>query len=138
MSAVSAEDPVVVRPVSASLPPPCERTLIWSIARTRLTEQLLGPLADALDPELVTPLVVFLASEECTLTHELLSAGGGRYARAFVGLTPGWFAGKGAQPTAEEVRDQIGVIRDEQGYTIPLSAQDELRILLANLKGEKE
>ena len=29
-------------------------------------------------------------------------------------------------------------IRDEQGYTIPLSAQDELRILLENLKGEKE
>ena len=112
--------------------------VVAPIARTRLTEQLLGPLADALDPELVTPLVVYLASEECTLTHELLSAGGGRYARAFVGLTPGWFAGKGAQPTAEEVRDQIGVIRDEQGYTIPLSAQDELRILLANLKGEKE
>ena len=112
--------------------------VVAPIARTRLTEQLLGPLANALDPELVTPLVVYLASEECTLTHELLSAGGGRYARAFVGLTPGWFAGKGAQPTAEEVRDQIGVIRDEQGYTIPLSAQDELRILLANLKGEKE
>ncbi len=109
--------------------------VVAPIARTRLTEQLLGPLADALDPELVTPLVVYLASEECTLTHELLSAGGGRYARAFVGLTPGWFAGKGARPTAEEIRDQIGVIRDEQGYTVPLSAQDELRILLANLKG---
>ncbi len=109
--------------------------VVAPIARTRLTEQLLGPLANALDPELVTPLVVYLASEECTLTHELLSAGGGRYARAFVGLTPGWFAGKGARPTAEEIRDQIGVIRDEQGYTVPLSAQDELRILLANLKG---
>jgi NAD(P)-dependent dehydrogenase (short-subunit alcohol dehydrogenase family) len=32
-------------------------------ARTRVTEELLGPIADALDPELVSPVVVYLASD---------------------------------------------------------------------------
>lgn len=109
--------------------------IVSPIARTRLTEQLLGPLADTLDPELVTPLVLYLCAEECELTHEVLSAGGGRFSRVFVALTPGWFAGKGARPTAEEVRDQIDQIRDPEGYTIPLSAQDELRSLLQYLQG---
>jgi NAD(P)-dependent dehydrogenase (short-subunit alcohol dehydrogenase family) len=108
--------------------------VVSPIARTRLTEQLLGPLADTLDPELVTPLVLYLCAEECELTHEVLSAGGGRFSRVFVGLTPGWFAGKGVRPTAEEVRDQIERIRNPEGYTIPLGVQDELRSLLQHLQ----
>ncbi|MDH3520749.1 MAG: SDR family oxidoreductase, partial [Myxococcales bacterium] len=57
---------------------------IAPVARTRMTEQILGPLADALDPQLVTPLVTFLCSEQCALTHEIFDVGGGRYARIFV------------------------------------------------------
>ena len=68
--------------------------VIAPIARTRLTEQLLGPMAQLLDPECVTPLVTYLVSEQCDLTHQVFSVGGGRFARMFVGLTPGWFAGK--------------------------------------------
>ena len=37
---------------------------IAPIAKTRLTEQLLGGLADALDPNFVTPLVTYLGSGE--------------------------------------------------------------------------
>ena len=48
-------------------------------ARTRMTEELLGPLADALDPVHVAPLVAFLASRSCSVTHEIFAAGGGRY-----------------------------------------------------------
>ncbi len=72
--------------------------VIAPIARTRLTEQLLGPAAETLDPECVTPLVTYLASEQCELTHEIFSVGGGRFARVFVGLAPGWTAGRGAKP----------------------------------------
>jgi NAD(P)-dependent dehydrogenase (short-subunit alcohol dehydrogenase family) len=108
--------------------------VVSPIATTRLTEQLLGPLADALDPELVTPLVLYLCSEECELTHEVLSAGGGRFSRVFIGLTPGWFAGKGVKPTAEEVRDQMDRIRNAEGYTIPASVQDELVSLMKHLQ----
>src|SRR6185295_7184429 len=37
--------------------------VIAPVARTRMTEELMGAAADLLDPELVTPMVVFLASE---------------------------------------------------------------------------
>src|SRR5207244_5879038 len=66
--------------------------VIAPMAKTRLTEALLGPLADAFTPELVSPLVAYLVSEECSLTHEVFSVGGGRIARAFIGLTAGWNA----------------------------------------------
>jgi NAD(P)-dependent dehydrogenase (short-subunit alcohol dehydrogenase family) len=109
--------------------------VIAPIARTRLTEQLLGPMAAALDPECVTPLVVYLVSEQCDLTHQVFTVGGGRFARMFVGLTPGWFAGKGAKPAPEEVRDQMDRIRDPQGYIIPDSIADEMKVMLQQLQG---
>jgi NAD(P)-dependent dehydrogenase (short-subunit alcohol dehydrogenase family) len=109
--------------------------VVAPIARTRLTEQLLGPLAGALDPELVTPLVLYLCAEECGITHEIFSVGGGRFARAFVGITPGWFAGKTGAPSVEDVRDHLEEIRGTEGFEIPQNAQDELRILAGQLRG---
>jgi NAD(P)-dependent dehydrogenase (short-subunit alcohol dehydrogenase family) len=108
---------------------------IAPIAKTRLTENLLGPMADTLDPECVTPLVTYLVSEQCDLTHNVFSVGGGRFARMFVGLTPGWFAGKGGKPSAEQVRDQMGKIRDTEGYIIPDSIADEMKAMLAAFNG---
>jgi NAD(P)-dependent dehydrogenase (short-subunit alcohol dehydrogenase family) len=103
---------------------------IAPIAKTRLTENLLGPMADTLDPECVTPLVTYLVSEQCDLTHNVFSVGGGRFARMFVGLTPGWYAGKAAKPSAEQVRDQMAKIRDTEGYIIPDSIADEMKAML--------
>ena len=104
--------------------------VIAPIARTRLTEQLLGPMAETLDAECVTPLVTYLVSEQSDLTHNIFSVGGGRYARMFVGLTKGWFAGKGAKPSAEQVRDNMARIRDTEGYLIPESIADEMKEML--------
>jgi NAD(P)-dependent dehydrogenase (short-subunit alcohol dehydrogenase family) len=109
--------------------------VIAPIARTRMTEQLLGPLAEALDPECVTPLVTFLASDACTFTHEVFSVGGGRFARIFTGLAPGWFAGRAAKPSAEEIRDHMDQIQNPEGYTIPAGIGDEMKLLLEALKG---
>lgn len=103
-------------------------------ARTRMTEELLGPLAPLLDPETVTPLVVYLGSEACELTHEIFSVGGGRFARMFIGLTPGWVADGGKKVSAEDVSDHIEQIRNPEGYTIPANITDELRILSKVLK----
>jgi NAD(P)-dependent dehydrogenase (short-subunit alcohol dehydrogenase family) len=100
--------------------------VIAPIARTRLTEQLLGGLAEALDPDCVTPLVTYLASESCDLTHEIFSVGGGRFARIFVGLAPGWTAGKGARVSAEDVVAHLDEIRNEKGYIVPGSIADEM------------
>ena len=109
--------------------------VIAPIARTRMTEELLGDAAKALHPECVTPLVTYLCSEECELTHEIFSVGGGRYARAFVGVNKGWVAGAGAKPSAEEVRDHIDVIRNLDEYSIPGGANDEVKILFEALQG---
>ena len=72
-----------------------QSNVIAPVAKTRMTEELLGDFANELDPELVTPMVAYLASEACTTTHGAFSAAGGRYARVFGGLGQGWYAGKG-------------------------------------------
>jgi NAD(P)-dependent dehydrogenase (short-subunit alcohol dehydrogenase family) len=107
--------------------------VIAPIARTRMTEELLGPLAEALDPECVTPLVAYLVSEQCEVSHEVFTVGGGRYARMFVGVTKGWFAGRDARPAPEEIAAHLDRIRDPEGYFIPGSAQDELKVLFEAL-----
>jgi NAD(P)-dependent dehydrogenase (short-subunit alcohol dehydrogenase family) len=109
--------------------------VIAPIAKTRLTENLLGPMAANLEPTTVTPLACYLVSEQCELTHEVFSVGGGRFARVFVGLTPGWFAGKGKAVTLEDVRDHLGQIMEEKGYIVPKSIGDEMRVIAKDLMG---
>jgi len=108
---------------------------IAPIAKTRLTESLLGGLADALDPNFVTPLVSYLCSEKCELTHEIFDVGGGRYARIFVGMSEGWTAPKGGIPSPDDIFDNIDRIRDQGGYTVPESIADETKAVAAALKG---
>jgi NAD(P)-dependent dehydrogenase (short-subunit alcohol dehydrogenase family) len=96
---------------------------IAPVAKTRMTEDLLGPAGDALDPSLITPLVAWLASSECDTTGEVYSAAGGVISRFFIGLTPGYY---NPELTVEDVRDHWSEIRDEEGYTVPEGPQDEL------------
>jgi len=109
---------------------------IAPIAKTRLTEQLLGGLADALDPNFVTPLVTYLSSEKCELTHEIFDVGGGRYARIFVGMAKGWVAPKGSTPSPDDIFDNIDRIRDLEGYSVPTSIADETKAVAEALKGD--
>jgi NAD(P)-dependent dehydrogenase (short-subunit alcohol dehydrogenase family) len=98
-------------------------------AYTRMTEELLGSMADMFDPRQVAPLVIYLASEQNELTHEVFTVGGGRYARVFIGTNAGWFSGRGVVPTVEEVVDHIDEIRDISEFTVPGSINEELMIL---------
>lgn len=98
-------------------------------ARTRMTEDILGPFNELVDPNQVTPMVVFLCSEANDFTHEIFTAGGGRYARVFIGTNGGWFAGKGMVPTVEEVATHLDEIRDISEYIIPSNINDELMML---------
>jgi NAD(P)-dependent dehydrogenase (short-subunit alcohol dehydrogenase family) len=100
--------------------------VIAPAARTRMTEGLLGPLADAMDPDLIVPMALYLVSKECEITHEIYSAMGGRYARVFIGVTPGWFSGAGAQPTVDNIADRIEAIRDPDGYAVPSDISADL------------
>jgi NAD(P)-dependent dehydrogenase (short-subunit alcohol dehydrogenase family) len=107
--------------------------VIAPIARSRLTEDLLGPMASAVEPDLVVPLSLYLVSQACELTHEIFSVGGGKYSRVFIGETPGWYAGKGARPTVEDIAEHMGDIRAEGGYTVPANANDDIALLLKAL-----
>ncbi|HUP68645.1 MAG TPA: SDR family NAD(P)-dependent oxidoreductase [Acidimicrobiales bacterium] len=93
------------------------------LARTAMTEALLGPLGDQFPPELVAPVVAWLCHEDCPANGEIYSAGGGRVARFFIGLTPGWHD---SALTPESVRDNFEAIGAEAGYSLPASPADEL------------
>ena len=107
---------------------------IAPVATTRLTEGLLGGLADALDPKFVTPLVSYLSSEKCELSHEIFDVGGGRYARIFIGMASGWVSPKGEIPSPDDIFDNIDRIRDREGYSVPESIMDETKAVAEAIK----
>jgi NAD(P)-dependent dehydrogenase (short-subunit alcohol dehydrogenase family) len=100
------------------------------IARTRMTEELLGPLAPKLDPRLVAPVAAWLVHEDCPVSGEIYSVGGGRVARFFVGLTAGYV---NPELTLEDVRDHFDLVRDEAGYTVPVGVAEEVGPLAQRL-----
>ena len=108
---------------------------IAPVAKTRMTEDLLGPLADMVDPNQVMPLVVYLASEDCAVTHEVFSVGGGRYARIFVGVNQGWFSGQGVVPSVEDIATHLDEIRDISDYMIAQNNNEEMALLFKALQG---
>jgi NAD(P)-dependent dehydrogenase (short-subunit alcohol dehydrogenase family) len=99
------------------------------VARTRMTEELLGPLAEKLDPRLVSPIVAWLVHEDCPVTGEIYSAAGGRIARFFIGMTSGYY---NPELSLEDVRDNFDQIRSEEGYTVPSGPGDEFAQLLTH------
>lgn len=105
------------------------------IARTRMTEDVLGPFADMVDPKQVMPMVVYLCSEANEYTHEIFTAGGGRYGRIFVGTNRGWFAGQRAVPEVEQLADHIEEVRDISQVEVPLSNNEEIMLLAQMLAG---
>ena len=111
--------------------------VIMPVAKTRMTEELLGDFAQYLAPELVTPMVTYLSSEACTSTHGAFSAAGGRYARVFWGLGQGWFAGQGASPSAEDIADNFAKIDGTDGFIVPGSTGDEIMALAGIFQGDQ-
>jgi NAD(P)-dependent dehydrogenase (short-subunit alcohol dehydrogenase family) len=95
---------------------------IAPVARTRMTEELLGPLADQVDPASVSPVVAYLVHEDCPVSGEVYSSGGGRVARFFIGMTEGWYD---RGHSVEDVRDNFETIRNEEGYTVPAGPAEE-------------
>ncbi|KPM54018.1 short-chain dehydrogenase [Frankia sp. CcI49] len=78
-------------------------------ALTRMAEGIDTSAYPPMGPELVAPVVGWLAHESCSITAELLVAIAGRIARAFVAETPGVY-----QPswTIDQVAERIEEIRD--------------------------
>jgi NAD(P)-dependent dehydrogenase (short-subunit alcohol dehydrogenase family) len=87
----------------------------------------------AIKPELVTPIVVYLASRSCDFTHQIYSAGGGLFARAFVGLGHGWMAEPNSTPTAEDVLANFAEVSATEPFIVPNSIVDEVVRLCGRL-----
>lgn len=83
------------------------------------------PLMRLLDPNLVTPLVVFLASRACNVSHHDYSAAAGRYARVFTGVGEGWLSEPGSLPTADDIAGHFDALSATTPFNVPLSAADE-------------
>jgi putative sterol carrier protein len=107
------------------------------LATTRLTEDVLPPdFAEQLDPELVTPLVIYLCSEQCDDTGMILNAGMGFFSRAGVVSGFGAWLGEGdGPPGVGEVHrnwEKIASLRGAQEYASANAA------LMDMLSGPKE
>ena len=82
------------------------------------------------EPEMISALVAYLASEQNTATHELYSIARGRYARVFMGVGPGWHVkADEAVATPDDVAAHIDQIRDLDGYAVPASMVAEFALV---------
>ena len=84
------------------------------------------PFLKAIDPELVVPIVVYLASRDCQVTHQNYSACAGRFARVFSGLAAGWIADASKKPSADDIAENFETIQKAEPFTIPDSIFDEI------------
>ena len=107
--------------------------VIAPTAYTRMTEALLpedvGKLFSA---ELVTPMVVYLASESCEPSHEIFGVASGRFARIVI-ITHNGYVNTNA--SAEDIANNIEEIRTIKDGTYPMSNEDELLIIQKAIQG---
>jgi NAD(P)-dependent dehydrogenase (short-subunit alcohol dehydrogenase family) len=93
-------------------------------AATRMTEGLMPEaMLNALKPELVTPAVVYMASDDAP-TRRIICAGAGSFETANITLTPGKFLGS-ADDVADQLAAQFDAISDREGEIVPQSGSEQ-------------
>jgi NAD(P)-dependent dehydrogenase (short-subunit alcohol dehydrogenase family) len=105
---------------------------IAPIALTRMTQGILGDLASKVLPESVSPMVAYLASEECSVNGNVYSVAGGRIARVLVAETHGVVL---PENTAESIAQSISEIDELDPVRLlePRSLDDETAIIVKAL-----
>jgi NAD(P)-dependent dehydrogenase (short-subunit alcohol dehydrogenase family) len=114
------------------LPTGFSRMVAETVGDTKALEE--SGFLDMIRPELVTPMVVYLASRACQFSHRNFSAIGGRYARVFIGLAAGWLVERGKEPTADDVAAHIAEISATEKFTIPETNYEEVFELTERLR----
>lgn len=98
---------------------------IAPVAATRMTEALFPPaLLPHLKPEFITAAVVYLCSEACASSGDIVSAGAGFYAKAQMVESDGVFFGAGAEVTPDMIAESYAKIAD-MGKARPYGAAME-------------
>jgi NAD(P)-dependent dehydrogenase (short-subunit alcohol dehydrogenase family) len=105
---------------------------IAPIAATRMTAGILGELTSRVGPDSVSPVVAYLAHEECAVNGNVYSVAGGRVALFFIAETTRAVL---ADLTPEAVRDQLVNIEDQHGYHQPASLEAATSIIADALAG---
>jgi NAD(P)-dependent dehydrogenase (short-subunit alcohol dehydrogenase family) len=105
---------------------------IAPIAATRMTEGILGDLTSRVSPESVSPVVAYLAHEQCAANGNVYSVAGGRVAQIFVAETAGTVL---TELTPEAVRDQLEAIENRHRYHQPESLAAATSIIADALAG---
>lgn len=105
-------------------------------AATRMTQGLFGQDESLFAPSLVSPMVAFLASDECTFSGDIFKAGGGHLARVFIAETDG-IVRRPSEVTIEEIREHIDEIRSTAHYFLPESSEDEYQRVVKMLRQDK-
>jgi NAD(P)-dependent dehydrogenase (short-subunit alcohol dehydrogenase family) len=109
--------------------------LIAPGAATRMAGEAFG--GPQMSPELVAPIVAYLAHESCPVSGEIYSAGFGRFTRIFIAMTQGYLH-RGGVPTMEDVADHWAAINDETGYSVPADLDDWSAAFTTHLTGERD
>jgi hypothetical protein len=79
-----------------------------------------------IQPDLVVPIVAFLASRACEFSHHNYSACAGRFSRVFVGLGEGWLAEPGSNPSADDIAAHLSEVSAAEPFTVPGSIFEEV------------
>ena len=101
-------------------------------AATRMSNDVMDEESRRLlRPELVSPVVAVLAHRECPWTGEVIAAGGGRVARAYIGETAGYVS---ADLTPEGILANQKQIFDTKSHIVPASVGEEAEFLVDVLR----
>jgi NAD(P)-dependent dehydrogenase (short-subunit alcohol dehydrogenase family) len=103
-------------------------------ARTEDEQAQLPPPTAEMDPANVAPMIAYLAHETCDVSGEVYVAGGGRFARLFVGVTPGYLHPGLTGATIDDVAANWAQINDQTGYYVPSTLQDWAGHYLSHLR----
>src|SRR5262249_50878372 len=102
-------------------------------AMTRMAGRPEGEESKEMAPDLVAPMVAFLAHEDCPVSGEIYAAGAGRFARIFVAVTEGYVP-PSAEPTIEAAAGHWAAINDESGYYVPADLMAWSAAFLSHLR----
>ncbi|MCD4535921.1 SDR family NAD(P)-dependent oxidoreductase, partial [Nocardioides sp. cx-169] len=97
-----------------------------------LREQRSASAPVGMEPELVAPMVGYLAHQDCNVSGEVYIAGGGRFAHMFVGMTEGYLPDRPEDVTINDVANHLAEIKDPSGYYVPTSLADSARRYMAH------
>ena len=104
-------------------------------AGTRMTATVLPPnIVEKLKPEYVSPIVGWLASEQCDVSGMIFMAGAGYFSRAAVVESPGVFLDPEGEITIEDVAANLDKIKNLEGGREFGNVTEQTGYVLSNLK----